>query len=49
MMTDLIRRQIFDAEAEAFGVIKKPVKRTEELIKKAKFIDKTYVPKANEY
>ena len=49
MNKDLIRRQIFDAEAEAFGMIKRPVPRTDELIKKAKFIDKTYVPKANEY
>lgn len=49
MSKSLIQRQIFDAEAEAFGLIKKPNLPPLAMIEKAKFIDKTYVPKKNEY
>lgn len=43
MKKNSIQQQIFDAEMEYFTRIKKPTPPTEEAIKKAAFVDKTYV------
>ena len=40
-MKNLIQQQIFKAEREAY--LKRPNPPTEEMIKKAQFVDKTYV------
>ena len=38
----LMQQRIFNAEAEYFGMLKKPYPPTEEMIKRAQFVDKTY-------
>jgi hypothetical protein len=40
-MTNLIQQQIFRAEQEAY--LKRPNPPTKDAIRKAKFVDKTYV------
>ena len=42
-----IQQQIFNAEKEYWGYLKKPNPPTAEAIKRAAFIDKTYVWKTN--
>lgn len=37
-----IQQQIFNAEAEYYGMLKKPNPPTEQMIKRAQFVDKTY-------
>ena len=48
-LRSLTQRQIFDAEAEHYGLLQRPNPPTEDQVKRAQFVDKTYIPKADEY